>query len=75
MAKGCYYMDKKTLREIGRGLWQLRVDRHMYLKSVAYQTNIPQRIIEGMEIGKFIQYTAFRRLLQFYGKNMKVVFE
>ncbi len=75
MAKGCYYMDKETLREIGHGLWQLRVEHHMYLKSVAYQTKIPQRVIEGMEIGKFIKYADFRRLIEFYGKEMKIVFE
>ncbi|MBR6356289.1 MAG: hypothetical protein IKR92_05495 [Alphaproteobacteria bacterium] len=74
-AKDCYYMDKQTLREIGEGLWRLRKERGMYLRTVATQTNLPERVIEGMEIGKFIKYSAFRRLTEFYGKKMRIVFE
>ncbi len=73
--KNCSFMDKETLREIGYELWKLRKQRGMYLKSVAFQTKLPERIIEGMEIGKFIQYKAFRRLTEFYGKKMRIVFE
>ena len=73
--KSCCFMDKETLREIGYELWKLRKQRGMYLKSVSVQTNLPERIIEGMEIGKFIQYKAFRRLTEFYGKKMRIVFE
>ncbi len=73
--KSCCFMDKETLREIGYELWKLRKQRGMYLKSVAFQTKLPERVIEGMEIGKFIQYTAFRRLSEFYGKKMRIVFE
>ena len=69
------YMDKQTIREVGQELWKLRQERRMYLRTVAHQTNLPERIIEGMENGKFIQYTAFRRLTKFYGKKMRVVFE
>jgi len=68
-------MDKQTIREVGQELWKLRQERRMYLRTVAHQTNLPERIIEGMENGKFIQYTAFRRLTEFYGKKMRVVFE
>ncbi len=73
--KSCCFMDKTTLREIGYELWKLRKQRGMYLKSVSVQTKLPERVIEGMEIGKFIQYTAFRRLSEFYGKKMRIVFE
>lgn len=72
--KSCY-MDKQTLREIGYELWLMRKTRGMYLHTVAYRTKIPERIIEGMEIGKFLQYSAFRRLTEFYGKKMRIVFE
>ena len=72
--KACY-MDKQTIRKVGQELWKLRQERRMYLRTVAHQTNLPERIIEGMENGKFIQYTAFRRLTEFYGKKMRVVFE
>ena len=74
-AKDCYYMDKQTLREIGLQLWILRKQRGMYLQNVATLTHLPARVVEGMELGKFIQYTAFRRLTEFYGKKMRIVFE
>ncbi len=72
--KSCY-MDKQTIREVGQELWKLCQERRMYLRTVAHQTNLPERIIEGMENGKFIQYTTFRSLTEFYGKKMRVVFE
>jgi hypothetical protein len=68
-------MDKQTLREIGCELWKLRQEKRMYLHTVAYQTKLPERIIEGMENGKFLKYDAFRRLMEFYGKKMRIVFE
>ena len=68
-------MDKQTIREVGQELWKLRQERGIYLRTVALQTHIPERVIEGMEIGKFIKYGAFRRLSEFYGKKMRVVFE
>ena len=72
--EGCF-IDKQTLREIGLELWKIRQENHMYLHTVAHQTKLPERIIEGMEIGKFLQYNAFRRLMDFYGKKMRIVIE
>ena len=72
--EGCF-IDKQTLREIGHELWLLRNERHMYLHTVAFRTKLPERVIEGMEIGKFIKYSAFRRLMEFYGKKMRIIFE
>ena len=74
-AKNGYFIDRKTLHEIGAELFRLRKERGIYLKSAARQTGIPERIIEGMELGKFIQYTGFRRLAEFYGVKMKIVME
>ena len=72
--KSCY-MDKQTLRAIGYELWKLRTERRMYLRTVAFHTKLPERIIEGMEIGKFLKYNAFRRLIEFYGIKMRIVLE
>ncbi|MBR1825888.1 MAG: hypothetical protein IJ770_04805 [Alphaproteobacteria bacterium] len=72
--KSCY-MDKETLCAIGAELWKLRTEKRMYLRTVAYRTNLPARVIEGMEIGKFIQHTALRRLTEFYGRKMRIVFD
>ena len=68
-------MDKQTLREIGHELWLIRKQRGIYLRTVANRTYIPERVIEGMEIGKFIKYAPFRRLTEFYGIKMRIVFE
>lgn len=71
----CIFTDKETLRAIGRELWQMRQDKHMYLRTVSYHTKVPERMIEGMENGKFLKHNAFRRLTDFYGKKMRIVFE
>ena len=54
MAEKNYSLDKQTKRQIGAALWQIRYEKHLYLKNVTTATNIPSRIIEGMELGKFI---------------------
>jgi hypothetical protein len=53
----------------------MRQEKHMYLHTVSFRTKIPQRMIEGMENGKFLKRIALRRLLEFYGKRMQVVFK
>ncbi len=58
-----YFMDKQTMLDIGLALWKLR------------ETGIPKRIIEGLEIGKFLQYSTLRKLLQYYDKKIKITFE
>ncbi|MBR1841281.1 MAG: hypothetical protein IJ778_04045 [Alphaproteobacteria bacterium] len=70
-----FNLDKQTIREIGRELWRMRQEKHMYIHAVARRTNLPERIIEGMEIGKFIKFSAIRRLTEFYGKKMRITFE
>ena len=54
MAEKNYSLDKQTKRQIGAALWQIRYEKHLYLKNVTTATNIPSRIIEGMELDKFI---------------------
>ena len=70
-----YSLDKQTKRDIGAALWQMRHEKHLYLQNISARTKIPCRIIEGMELGKFIQYGALRRLTEFYGKKIKITFE
>ena len=70
-----YSLDKETKRQIGGALWQIRYEKHLYLRNVTAATAIPSRIIEGMELGKFIQYSALRKLSEFYGKKIKITFE
>jgi hypothetical protein len=70
-----YSLDKQTKRDIGAALWQVRYEKHLYLKNIATQTGIPCRIIEGMELGKFIKYGALQKLGKFYDKKIKITFE
>ena len=70
-----YFMDKQTMLEIGLSLWKLRCEKRFYLDKVEKETGIPKRIIEGLEIGKFLQYGTMRKLLQYYGKKIKITFE
>lgn len=47
----------------------------MHLHTVSYRTKILERMIEGMENGKFIKQKTLHHLLDFYGKKMRIVFE
>ena len=75
MSKNGIFLDNQTAREIGQALWQIRTEKHMFLRTVSNRTNVPARVIEGIEIGKFIQYGTIRKLINFYGKKMKITFE
>ena len=75
MAKNGIFLDKQTAREIGQALWQIRAEKHLYLRHVVKATNILSDVIEGMELGKFIQYGTIRKLINFYGKKMRITFE
>ena len=75
MSKNGIFLDNQTAREIGQALWQIRTEKHMFLRTVSNRTNVPERVIEGIEIGKFIQYGTIRRLISFYGKKMRITFE
>ena len=75
MSKNGIFLDNQTAREIGQALWQMRTEKHMFLRTVSNRTNVPERVIEGIEIGKFIQYGTIRKLINFYGKKMRIMFE
>ena len=75
MSKNGIFLDNQTASEIGQALWQMRTEKHMFLRTVSNRTNVPERVIEGIEIGKFIQYGTIRKLINFYGKKMRIVFE
>ena len=73
--KHVYFMDRQSMFEIGLSLWKIRREKHFYLDKVEKATGIPKRIIEGMEIGKFMQYSTLRKLMEFYGVQIKITFE
>ncbi len=67
-----FLIDKQTIREVGQALWQIRYDKHLYLRNVAHQTGIPEDVIDGMEIGKYARYGHLRKLADFYGVTINI---
>lgn len=68
-------LDKEAMRDFGYSLWLARQEKKLTLKQLAKKTNLPERIIDGMELGRFVQYSALRRLMEFYQKRARIVFE
>ena len=54
------YIDKKSVKEIGAALFQLRCQKNLFLYQVARQTNMPAKVIEGMEIGRYLKFGKLR---------------
>lgn len=75
MGKYEYFVDRETLNEIGHELWKIRQEKRLLLHQVQSKTHIPERIIDGIETGRHLNYGIARKLIKFYGKNMRVVFE
>lgn len=75
MARYEYFVDKETQKQIGMELWKMRREKHLRLRNVQTQTHIPADVIERIEIGRGLNYGIIRKLIAFYGKKMKVVFE
>ena len=70
-----YLFDAQTKSEIGQALWQARHEKHLYINNVASSTGVPSKIIDGMELGKFMKYGSLRKLMDFYGKQVKVIID
>ena len=49
-----YLFDNQTKSEIAQALWQARHQKHLYINNVASSTGVPSKIIDGMELGKFM---------------------
>ena len=70
-----YFLDPQSRKEMGYALWQLRREKCLRVSQVAKRTGIAERYIDKAELGYGIKFSVMRRLLQFYGKNVKIVFE
>ena len=75
MSKIEYFVDKQSMLEIGMMLWKLRREKRLYLEHVSKETGIPTKMIEGLELGKFLRYGQVRKLMAYYGKELKIVYE
>ena len=70
-----YLLDKTSLKQLGCELWRLRREHNLLLRQVEKRTGIPANIIESLELGRFLQYGYYRKLVEFYGKEMHIVLE
>jgi hypothetical protein len=68
-------LDKQAMREFGHNLWLQRQEKCLTLRQLSKQLNIPERIIDGMEVGRFVNYGALRRMMNYYGKTAHIVFK
>ena len=75
MARLEYFVDRETQGEIGHELWKIRQEKRLLLKQVEKRTHIPMNIIDGIETGRHLNYGVIRRLIKFYDKKMRVIFE
>ena len=64
--------NDKIKKIIGQELHKYRCDRFLQLKTVAAKTGIPWYVIDNMEIGSVRKWEHYRRLLEFYGKELKI---
>ena len=67
-------IDKQAMREFGHKLWLARQEKNLTIKQLSKQLNLPEHIIDSMEVGRFVQYSALRRMMQYYGKTAHIVF-
>ena len=70
-----YLVDKETVRQIGRELWRLRREKNLLLHQVEKRIGVPAKIVESLELGRYLQYGYLRKLLVFYGKELRIVLE
>jgi len=70
-----YFMDKESMCAIGHALWQVRQEKRLHLDRVQKDTHIPQRVIDGIEIGRHLNYGVLRKLLIYYGRSIKITLE
>ena len=59
-------------REIGLTLAEMRRRRGLLLKDIVEQTNLDWQVIDKAESGNVCGWPAYRRLLDFYDKEIKV---
>lgn len=68
-------INKEILAEICPQLKQFRLNRQMSIEELQAATLISGRLLKRMENGKCLTFSHFRRLLDFYGKKMRIVLE
>ena len=68
-------IDKKAVKEIGLEFFRLRREKSLFIYQVAKRTSMPEKVIEGIELGRYLKYGKIRRLAEFYGKKARISLE
>ena len=64
--------NDKIKKTIGQELHKYRWDRFLQLKTVATKTGIPWYVIDNMEIVSVRKWEHYRRLLDFYDRELRI---
>ncbi len=62
----------KVKRKIGLALAEMRRKRGLQLKDIMRQTNLDWQVIDNAETGHICGWPTYRRLLDFYGKDVEI---
>ena len=70
-----HFINKSAREEIGYNLWLLRRGKNLNLKRLSAKTKIPMCVLDDIERGRYFEFCALYKLLDFYGKKIKIEFE
>ena len=70
-----HLINKEIKAEICPQLKQLRLERGLSLEELSDAVRISVRMLKRIENNKCLCYSQLRRLLDFYGKKVRIVFE
>lgn len=68
-------INKEITLEVCPQLKQLRLDRQLSLEEVQAAVRISGKLLKRIEDGKCLTFSHFLRLLDFYGKKMRITLE
>ena len=68
-------MSKEILEDICPQLKQLRLERGLSLEEVQALAHISGKLLRRVEQNKCLTFSCLRKLLDFYGKKMKISLE
>lgn len=69
------FINRLAREEIGYNLWLLRRERNLNLQRLSLKINVPIHILDDIERGRHFEFCALYRLMNFYGKKLKITFE
>ncbi len=65
-------INKIFTRPLGVALWQERRKKGLRLSSLEKRAEIPQKVLDRIELGRSVPPSYVKKLLLFYKKNIKV---